>query len=86
MVTQIPRTVPRRKFPSGKWQWDYHPGRQRWETYREPMLWPFGLYGWLREAFGNPLWEDSNSEWDYQGGWIYFYREDYVTAFLLRWA
>lgn len=69
-----------------RWDWDYNPHRQRWETYRVPMDWPFGLYRWLHETFGPTLAEDDNSGWDYIGGHIYLYREDYVTAFLLRWS
>ena len=68
-----------------RWLWDYNPRYQRWETYRIPMDWPFGLYSWLLETFGATLSEDDNSGWDYIGGHIYLYREDYVTAFLLRW-
>ena len=77
---------PRPKIPAGQWLWDYNPRHQRWETYRQPIDWPFGLYGWLREAFGNPRSEDASSEWDYTGGHIYLYREDYVTVFLLKWS
>lgn len=69
-----------------RWLWDYNPRYQRWETYLEPMNWPFELYGWLLEAFGSPLSEDDNSGWDYIGGHIYLYRKEYVTAFLLRWS
>lgn len=80
----IPR--PRPKVPANTWLWDYNSKRHRWETYRQPIDWPFGLYGWLREAFGPTLDEDENSGWDYIGGHIYLYREDYVTAFMLRWS
>jgi hypothetical protein len=85
-LTQPVPPRPGRKFPASQWLWDYNPARQRWETYRQPANWPFGLYDWLHEAFGDPLSEDPNSDWDYTGGHIYLYREDYITAFLLRWA
>ena len=85
-MTAIQHATIKRKWAKDSWFWDYHPQRQRWETYRIPMDWPFGLYGWLFENFGNNLGMDSDSGWDYHGGWIYIYREDYVTAFMLRWS
>lgn len=85
-LTQPIPPRPRPKVPANTWLWDYNPARQRWETYRMPANWPYGLYGWLREAFGSPLSEDPNSDWDYTGGHIYLYRENYVTMFLLKWA
>lgn len=77
-----------KKFPANKWEFDYQPDHERWVTYRIPLDWPFGLHGWLWEL-GNPLSDlagGDHSNWDYQGGWIYFYDEKLVTAFLLRWA
>ena len=85
-LTQTIPPGPRAKFPKDTWWWDYNPTRRRWETYRIPMDWPVGLYGWLFENFGNNLGMDSNSTWDYQGGWIYFYDEKNITAFTLKWA
>lgn len=85
-LTQPIPTHPREKFPCNTWRWEYNATKNRWETYREPMHWPFGLYGWLFEAFGLNLGVDSESTWDYHGGWIYFYQEKNVTAFLMRWA
>ena len=84
-LTQTIPPSPQSKFPKDTWRWDYNPTRQRWETYRIPMDWPVGLYGWLFENFGNNLGMDSDSTWDYSGGWIYFYEEKNVTAFQLRW-
>lgn len=78
-----------RKWPNNTWHWDYHPTKFRWETYRQPIDWPFGLWGWLFENFGKPIREtvdDEVADWDYQGGWIYLYREDYVTMFVLKWS
>ena len=77
----------RRKFPNNEWSVDYHPTRKRWETYRLPGDWPVGLYDWLWES-GHPGTDPDTgvfSGWDYHGGWIYFYREELVSAFLLRW-
>jgi len=77
-----------KKFPATKWEFEYNPARERWETYRTPMDWPFGLYGWLW-AIGNPLSDLAGTEssgWDYHGGWIFIYDEKLVTAFLLRWS
>ena len=79
----------RRKHTKNEWRFDYNPGKERWETYRTPIDWPHGLYGWLWEL-GHPHCDpDDNgehSDWDYHGGWIYFYDEKLVTAFLLRWT
>ncbi len=78
----------RRKHTKNEWRIEYNPSKERWETYRTPIDWPHGLYGWLWE-FGNPLCDLAGAEsssWDYHGGWIYFYDEKLVTAFLLRWA
>mgnify|MGYP003349709513 FL=1 len=78
----------RRKHTKDEWRFDYHPARQRWETYRTPIDWPEGLYGWLW-AIGNPLCDlagKKSSGWDYHGGWIYFYQEECASLFLLRWA
>jgi hypothetical protein len=78
--SMYPNTI-REKFPANKWHWDYNPSRQRWETYRQPMDWPFGLYGWLLTTFG-----ETGDDWDYLGGWIYIYRKDYLMLFELRWS
>ena len=78
----------RRKHAKDEWRFDYNPLKQRWETYRTPIDWPFGLYGWLWEL-GNPLSDlagAEHSDWDYHGGWIYFYREDLLSTFLLKWG
>ena len=78
----------RRKHAKNQWRFDYNPSEERWETYRTPIDWPHGLYGWLWE-FGNPVSDpagEDNCVWDYHGGWIYFYDEKLVTAFMLRWA
>jgi hypothetical protein len=85
MVTQLPR-IARAKFSSSEWRWEYDPERECWKTYRIPMDWPHGLYSWLFETFGNNIGMDSDSPWDYHGGWIYFYKEECVTLFNLRWA
>ena len=85
-MVALTQTIPRQKFPRNTWHWDYNPKRYRWETYRQPIDWPVGLYGWLFENFGNSLGMDPNSTWDYQGGWIYFYDEKNITAFQLKWA
>ena len=77
-----------RKHSKNEWRVDYRPDRNRWETYRTPIDWPHGRYGWLWE-FGNPSSDpagEDNCVWDYHGGWIYFYDEKLVTAFMLRWS
>lgn len=78
----------RRKHTKNEWRFDYDPSRERWETYRTPIDWPFGLHSWLW-ALGHPDSDPAGEDhcvWDYHGGYIYFYDEKLVTAFLLRWA
>lgn len=78
----------RRKHVKNEWRFEYNPSRERWETYRTPIDWPFGLWGWLWEA-GHPGSDPESGEhsgWDYHGGHIYFYDEKLVTAFMLRWS
>ena len=77
------------KFPAKTWNIKHRPDRGRWETYRIPQDWPFDLYKWLWNSFGHPGTDPDtgvHSGWDYHGGWIYFYDEKWVNAFLLRWA
>lgn len=78
----------RRKHSKDEWRFDYNPACERWETYRTPIDWPFGLYGWLWEH-GHPASDPAGEDhcvWDYHGGYIYFYEEKLVTAFMLRWS
>jgi hypothetical protein len=78
----------RRKHTKNQWRFDYNPNCERWETYRTPIDWPHGLYGWLW-ALGNPGSDPAGEDhcvWDYHGGHIYFYDEKLVTAFLLKWS
>ena len=69
------------KFPNLTWRINHRPDRERWETYRSPVDWPYELYGWLHRSFGVP----NNTTWEYHGGWIYFYDEKCVTMYSLRW-
>ena len=91
-MVALTQPVPRTQFPKEYWLWDYHPTRYRWETFRLPNDWPFGLYQWLWDTFGHPGTDpDSGNQckhsgWDYHGGWIYIYREDYLMLFKLKWS
>jgi hypothetical protein len=86
-MVALTQSIPNRgKFPRDKWVFDYHPRKGRWETYRIPQDWPPGLYKWLFDTFGLNLGMDSASDWDYHGGWIYLYKEEYVLLFTLRWS
>jgi hypothetical protein len=85
LVEKILSTI-RRKHAKDEWRFDYHTVHHRWETYRIVVDWPTGLHKWLFDTFGPTRSMDSNSDWDYYGGWIYFYDEKYITMFLLRWA
>ena len=88
--SMYPNTRP--KFPNPEWRWDYHPVQQRWETYCHPHEWPYELFQWLWATFGHPGTDPESgnqcehSGWDYHGGWIYLYREDYLALFKLRWS
>jgi hypothetical protein len=87
-VTNPVQAQPRRKHTSTEWQWDYHPQRERWETYRAPIDWPAGLWGWLWEH-GHPGTDPDSGEysgWDYHGGWIYIYDKEILMMFKLRWS
>lgn len=47
------------------------------------------VHDWCWQTFGYPGTDSETgvkSDWDYDGGWIYFYNERCVTMFLLRWA
>ena len=46
------------------------------------------VHAWCWETFGHPGTDPETgvtSDWDYHGGWIYFYNEKYVTMYNLRW-
>lgn len=88
MVTQLPCEAPKRKHSTNEWKWDYYPERERWETYRLPLDWPFGLWGWLWGQ-GHPGTDPDTgkqSGWDYHGGWIYIYDEKILMLFKLTWS
>lgn len=47
------------------------------------------VWDWCYTTFGHPGTDPETGEessWDYQGGWIYFYDEKYVTMYTLRWV
>ena len=60
----------------------------RWEAYYSPQGPEMAeLYRWCWHTFGKPGWKDNpGARWDSNGGWIYFYYEEDVTLFLLRWS
>ena len=46
------------------------------------------VWQWCRATFGHPGTDPETgvtSDWDYYGGWIYFYNEKCVTMYNLRW-
>ena len=46
------------------------------------------VFEWCWATFGHPGTDPDTgvkSNWDYHGGWIYFYEEKYVTMYVLRW-
>ena len=68
----------------------HHPLRGRWETYRsDPASKSMEIWEWCCATFGHPGTHPDTGvkgNWDYHGGWIYFYEEKYVTLFILRWS
>ena len=59
----------------------------RWEAYYSPQGPEMEeLYRWCWHTFGKPGWKDNPARWDSHGGWMYFYHEEDVTLFLLRWS
>lgn len=65
------------------WVFAYNPNLQRWETYRNPQTWSYELTAWMYQTFGPP---SRDNGWDYHGGSLYFWREDYKNWFTLRWV
>ena len=62
--------------------WKIKHVRNHSELYRNPDAWPKDLLSWLLRCCGEPHWGKS---WDYIGGTIYFWNENLLTAFLLKW-
>ena len=47
------------------------------------------VHRWCWDTFGHPGTNPETgvkSDWDYHGGYIYFYNEKYVTMYILRWS
>lgn len=47
------------------------------------------VWDWCWSTFGHPGTDPDTgiySDWDYHGGWIYFYDEKLVVWFQLRWS
>ena len=72
----------------------HRPLRGRWEMHVSPHC-PdpeskfMEIWNWCCATFGHPGTDPDTgvkSEWDYHGGWLYFYDEKYVTMFVLRWS
>jgi hypothetical protein len=61
---------------------DYNPGRDRWEIYLRDEWKTHNLLPWLYETYGMPS-LDFNG-WDYHGGWLYL-KEEQATVFVLKW-
>jgi hypothetical protein len=46
------------------------------------------IWEWCWATFGHPKTDPETgqkSDWDYHGGWLYFYNEECVIMYLLRW-
>ena len=75
--------IVRTKFPIDTWRFYHDPLLNRWETYRTSSNWPAGLLDWLYTTYGPP----DVRKWDYTvNGWIYFFDEECVTMFMLKWG
>lgn len=70
----------------------YDPKNKRWIVHyslTDPASDWRKVYEWCWETFGHPGTDpDSGAyhNWDYHGGYIYFYDEKCVTMFTLRWS
>lgn len=54
----------------------------KWFWYHSPQNPLHNVYGWCVQTFGPP---GAMNNWDQHGGWYFFYDQEYVTAFKLRW-
>jgi hypothetical protein len=69
-----------------------HLGSVYWEMHyslTDPASKFMEIWNWCWATFGHPGTDPDTgvkSEWDYHGGWLYFYDEKYVTMFVLRWS
>ena len=68
-----------------------HPDWNRWDlnfSLTNPESQWHQVWRWCWDTFGHPGTDPDSgikSDWDYHGGWIYFYNEKYVTMYILRW-
>lgn len=63
----------------------YRPDRNRWEIH--DSQWG-EVFKWCWQTFGHPGCDPDTgvkSNWDYHGGWIYFFDEKCVMMYTLRW-
>ena len=46
------------------------------------------VHEWCWDTFGPNgfITNTHDQHWDYLGGWLYLYKEKYVTLFLLKWS
>ena len=46
------------------------------------------VHEWCWDTFGPNgfITHTHDQHWDYLGGWLYLYKEKYVTLFLLKWS
>jgi hypothetical protein len=76
----------------------HRPDRDRWEMYfsvndpssntKQVHGWCWNMHEWCWNTFGPNgfITHTHDRHWDYHGGWLYLYKEKYVTMFILRWS
>lgn len=81
-------------FPQPQYVHYYSQGKRsgaRWQLHfsiTDPFSHFKKVHAWCWATFGHPGTDPETgvtSDWDYHGGWIYFYNEKYVTMYNLRW-
>ena len=67
----------------------HRPDRDRWEMHfslTTPGSEINQVHEWCWNTFGPIGLGKLYLNWDYHGGWLYLYKEKYVTMFLLKWS
>jgi hypothetical protein len=69
----------------------HRPDRDRWEMHfslTTPGSKIKQVQEWCWNTFGpnGLITHTHDRHWDYHGGWVYLYKEQYVTMFTLKWS
>jgi hypothetical protein len=69
----------------------HRPDRDRWEMHfslNTPDSKINQVQEWCWNTFGpnGLITHTHDRHWDYHGGWLFLYKEQHVTMFILRWS